>query len=771
MFRKSRSFFVRCAAFGLLLLGSALADRAAAARLTVVQEANLKKALPKFMARLERREAVKVVSVGDNISTFQQPQGFPRYDSAMAWQGRLLNRLGGYYFYHGIVDVDPHREITASQKEATAAWARFTSEMEVWQRTKKGAVPASPDALRFRADQEMPVTMSVPELVRLGLPAGLQAQPGIAIQIHNLARDGAQAPQAMEALTTGAFPAAPAPPPDLVTICYGVNDALGGVPLEGYRSFLTRAVEYAKTRGAEVLLAAPPVSFDPAAPRLSLGRTRPYAQVARDVATATGAAFVDLGAALVLAPSDLAALTANDAFAAAIVPLGRAFTYRAESPDTLHPNAGATLHMGEAAARQLIDGPVPSPIQVTGSLEMLGPEEANASLRVFNAGTTARTVVLSPLSFTGWQVKPGTADILFNLPPGKARRCAFPVIPAVTGPGPDRGVVRGSLIVSDDDQQTLADLALPTQPLGLIWPEGRFDAASGDLLLPATLTNQGIASVKGTATLQWMGRNPDIPFSLDPGQKLPLPLRLALPDPAASPRFHSQATLVVTLPDRTLHFSRQVEGVRHLGIEQRFPLVPANDVSTGNTPAEPDTWVTPFADARGIYFIVDIPNQSSAAYPSGTAWGGIEVQLDGRKAGENGTAGFVDRLVASLPAADGPVALRKVLPAVFGEGYNFDYHPDGFRVSAITRPDGSRRIEFNIARVNLTHHEWSLDGSGQNTLGINLRLNRNDPISGQNDPAAARVLTANAFGTTDARSLTVLELSRTPTPRWSIRVW
>ena len=755
----------------MLLTFVMAAGSAAHGRLTPDQESRLKKALPKTMAKLERRELVKVVSVGDSISTFYQPQGFPRYDSAMAWQGKLLNRLGGHYYYHGTVDVDPHREISTGQKEATAAWARFAAEMEVWQRTKKGVAPQAPDALRFRADLESPVSMSIPELVRRGVPAGQQMEPGTAIHIHNLARDGSQAPQAMEALTTGAFPVPPLAAPDLVTICYGTNDAVGGVSLDGYRGFLTKAVEYCLKHGSEVLLAAPPVGFDPASPRLSIGRSRPYAQVAREVAAGTGAAFVDLGAALVAAPSDLPSLTINDAFAAAVIPLGRDFNYRSDILDTLHPNAAATLRMGENAAHQLAAGPAQSPIEVTGHLEITGPDEALAALRIFNPTPAARTVVLSPLSFTGWQVKSGTADGLFNLPPGKARRFNIPLIPALPSPGPDRGLVRGSLILSDDDRQEIADLVLPIQPVAVIWPEGRFDAASGDLLLPATFINQGFNTLKGTASVQWLGRSQEVPFNLNPKEKLPVPVRLTLPDPATAARFQDSVVIVFTLPDRTVRFTRRIEGVRHVGLEQRFPLVAPDPWLAGKPAPEPDTWVTPFADARGLYFIVDIPNASSAAMPAGMPWGGIDVQLDGRKAGENGTAGFVDRLSAPLPTADGPVPLRKVRPAVFGEGYHFDYHPDGFRVSATTRPDGSRRIEFNIARVNLAQHEWSLDGSGQSTLGFNLRISRNDAITGQADPAATRVITATPYGVTDARSLTILELSRTPAPRWSLRVW
>ena len=143
------SRFIRHAAVRwLLLLASAHPALAAAPPVTPSQEAALKKLLPKTLAKLQKREVLRVVSIGDNLSTFYQPAGFPRYDSSMAWHGRLLDKLGGIYFYHGVVDVELHREITNSQKEAAAAWTKWNA----WAKTKKGPAPADPDALRFAAD-------------------------------------------------------------------------------------------------------------------------------------------------------------------------------------------------------------------------------------------------------------------------------------------------------------------------------------------------------------------------------------------------------------------------------------------------------------------------------------------------------------------------------------------------------------------------------------------------------------------------------------------
>ena len=755
----------------LLLLASTCLAVAAAASPTPAQEAALKKLLPKTLAKLQNREPLRVVSIGDNLSTFYQPAGFPRYDSSMAWHGRLLDKLGGLYYYHGIVDMEPHREITRSQKEAAADWEAWTQ----WQKNQKGPPPLDPDALRFRADLESPVAMPVGALIRRGFPASQQPEETAAIQIQNLARDGAQAAQALEALGPEAFPLPvapgdpPAPRPDLVTICYGLNDALSGLPLEGYRYFLTQAVAICQKQGVEVLLAAPPVIFEPGQPRESLGRTRPYAQIAREVAALAKVAFVDLGAALVEGPSDLQSLTAGDAFSAALVPIARQFQYHSGIMEISNPNAASARNMGEKAAATLLNGPAASPVEITGGMDLTGPAEAVVQVRLFNPSAESRTIVISPLSFRGWQIKAGTPDVLFNLPPGKVRRFSIP-LEAVSKP--DHGLLlRGSLLVSDDDRQYLHDCSFPVRPLSLTWPEGRVDGKSGDMIVSTTLTNQSPLSVKGTATIKWMEKSQSVPISLDPNKSMPLPLRLAFPDPTATSRFSRMVSVSIALPDRTLRFERLVEGVQHIEAGKRFPLISIAPPAPGTPIPDPDTLITPVVDSGGLYIRIEAPSAGGSAGKADQPWGIIDVQLDGRKAGENGSAGFVDRLNATIPWSDGPVTLRKIRPSVFGETYFLDYSQNGFKVTATTMPDGSRRIEFNIARVNLLQHEWSLEGSGQYLIGFSVRVSRVDPLTGEFNPALTRVVANSPYGATDARSLTPLDISRNPSSRWSVKLY
>jgi hypothetical protein len=124
-----------------------------------------------------------------------------------------------------------------------------------------------------------------------------------------------------------------------------------------------------------------------------------------------------------------------------------------------------------------------------------------------------------------------------------------------------------------------------------------------------------------------------------------------------------------------------------------------------------------------------------------------------------------------IPRDDRPGnVLLPVRTAVFGYGDANQCMPGSFRNRVTTRPDGGRRIEFNMARANLKEHEWSLDGGGQNDLGVNLRLFLCDGKAGGFSEAKTFVLSASGFPVSDARSLTLLELHRNPAVRWSLRI-
>jgi hypothetical protein len=248
-----------------------------------------------------------------------------------------------------------------------------------------------------------------------------------------------------------------------------------------------------------------------------------------------------------------------------------------------------------------------------------------------------------------------------------------------------------------------------------------------------------------------------------------------LPLPAADSvmRFRQAVTVNVTADGETHRFSRTIEGVRHLGLSRKVPLVPVARWRSGaaEEAGVPVPQLSVTANPSGIYVLIEVPPDLTADNVAGKPWGRLEVQLDGRKHAENGSLGSLGRVVAEIPHAEGTArVVQPVRTAVFGVRSSTKCAAESIISVVRSQSDGGRRIQFNMARVNLPEHEWSLDGAGQNDLGINIRLLLCDARTGGWSDAKTFVLTASAFPWADARSLTNLELRADPAAKWSLRI-
>lgn len=755
--------------------GAPEAAAGAPALTSAEQEARLRKFLPRTYPKLVGRKTIRVAVTGDSISQFYQPAGRQRYDSAKAWHGWFLSRLASRFFYNGsVVDIDPHREV----EERAAAYQKLLDE---W--ASGGKPPSVSPFASTGAPVPTPQQILVEGIPRTDMPEGEAV-----IRVHNLARGGSLVPHVMEALHTYAWAADPGSHPDLVMICYGVNDANAAYPLSFFRDYLKEAIRICRSRGADVILAGPPLILTGEA-RDALARTRPYSAVAREVADEAGVFFADLGRALARRPSDLQSLKPGICFAGALLPVRRYFDHGPDVEDLLHINGEGARVAGEVTAEELVNGSSPPALEVSGALEgPAGPgEDGILTLRVFNPTDREITAVVCPLGMTGYAVKPGTPDRLVTLQPKKGRRLTFPCTWG-TGRDPealtafqqtDGGLVRGAIFLCDDDTQEIVDFAVPVLPVALDWSAGRFDRQTDRLRLRTGVINSGRTDRQVTAEITWMGKTQRREIAVPAGGRTELPLELTLP-PAEGDVWRFRETVAVTLEadGRQVRYERGIEAVRHLGLEQRIPLTGAVAPPYSEASAvEPAAWVTISANAHGIYFVVDIPPGAVSGRTEVVDWGSIRIQLDGRGPSANGGAGFVDRLDADIPWSDGPLKLNRVRPAVFGETYRQDfYHPGwvgvrhAFPATVSTRPNGARRVEFSVARAVLDQHDWSLDGRGQNQLGFNLHLAFADPSLQSFNPAATCHISRSGIAFNDPRSLTALELTRSPSPGWSIRI-
>ncbi len=745
--------------------------------LTKEQEDRLKKYLPRTLTKLQRRDPVYVAVCGDEISAFHEPgQGDASSSHVMSWYGRFLDRLGGAFSYHGgVVDLNPPMARKAGELEKQ--WEGYRKLRAEWEKARKGEPPAIPGVPVDGADGP-DRELGVNDLLRLSQAPESVVPNSSAFYARNYSVDGAVAVQVFDPLLSLVWHTDEQSAPDMVIISYGARDALAGVSLATFRTVLEGAVAEVRRRGADVILAGPPPALDEASERAAVGRSRPWAAVMREVAEKADVFFADLGAAAVLQPSDLLNRTVEDSFRVSLAPVRRMFDHGRNIQDGLHPNAAAHLRMGERCADWLTNGEPVLPFEVSGELDTgSSPDgEAILSILVRRKSNDPLTIALCPLRFAGWEVKPGSPDRVYTFgdPARGGRKFGFPMVRSA-GPLPgDEEFIRGSVLLIDDEAQHLADVKVKVMPLVLLWPEERMDGVGGDHLLKCTLVNTWKFQIEVSLSLDWQGKQlPLPPVTIGAGQRVPLPVRLPLPPAESAFRFKDVVVLNATAEGHTWQFSRRIEGVRHCGLGQKLPLVPLSrwrGKATAEDAAAAIAQLTVTAHVNGVFFSIELPADAVSAPMEGKPWGRLEVQMDGRKAGANGTLGSVGNVVLELPREDGKGRLLPVRSAVFGYGNASLCKPGSFIHRITTRPDGGRRIEFSMHKANFLEHEWSLDGAGQSDLGINVRLFLCDAGTGGSSDAATGVLTASSFPPADARSLTLLELRGNPAARWSLRI-
>jgi hypothetical protein len=745
--------------------------------LSRIEEDRIKKYLPRTFAKLQRREPVFVAVCGDEISSYASP-GLPVTATThlTAWYARFLDRIGAAFYYHGGV-LDLRQPSQETSRVLEQQWKDYRKQRAEWERTKEGEPPRTPGI-----PEETPggprADLSVADMVRMSLPPNVRVPQTNAFYAANYTTEGAVAVQVLDPLRSLVFHTEEAALTDIVFIGCGARDALEGASLAAFRTVLEAAVAECRARGSDVILAGPPPALDEADERAAIGRARPWAAVMREVAEASGVFFADLGAAAVFGASDLLNRTPESAFRSVLPAVRAMFDHGAKVQNSFHPNAAAHTRMGERTAEWMRRGEPERPWEISGSTLNLGGGlngEDVLILRIASKAAKPVTVAVCPLRFTGWAVKQGWVDRVHTFQPGRgARLIKVPVVRTAEAVPGHEPYVRGSVVICDDEYQHLADVKAELHPCALLWPEERADAASGAQLLKCALVNKGKTDLDAALTFDWMGQQSPLPaVRVAPGASQPIVLQLPLPPANGSARFRQVVTVNVTADGATQQFTRRIEGVQHLGLSKKVPLVPTARWRTGA--AEDPTVVVPqlsiTANLSGIYFLIEVPAEVTADEVAGKPWGRLEVQLDGRKPGENGTLGSVGRVIVELPHAEGRArVLQPVRAAVFGIRSSHQCAADSIIGVVRSQSDGGRRIQFNMARANLPEHEWSLDGAGQNDLGINVRLMLCDARTGSWSDAKTFVLTASAFPWADARSLTNLELRPDPAAKWSLRI-
>lgn len=694
--------------FGCCLLGLAPAsaeettvDTNELAAIDKTAEETIKRWLPRThqkMKHANRRETVELQAVvlGDDncLPSLSDGRGGT---ATQTWHQLFLNRLAGRYFFSGGVRLAEGGQ------------------------NKPRAVKHPP------MDESETGPQTAPSLI-----AGTR---GPAIVLRNLARRGAVSLQAYEALSSNAFDYAP----DIMLVMYGLGDTAQAGSLQSYRNSLTEIVNQCKANSVDVVIVAPPLHMRKDW-RLSLGLSRPYASVAREVAEKANVLFVDAGAAQCALDEEM------DFATDALMPdqmlrhLRQQFE-RQGTEDSPFLSAKGHVIVADGAWEALSQAPTPPSMAITASLTLPPKPQSEARVKLNvtwpksdSGEKTPQPLSVSVLSMDRiWVPKTAAFD-----PEAKGRSAEFsipcqPVLP--TGPqmfgrgdltSGEEFFVRGSALLSRGGHVRLINFTAPILPLAVAFPPGRFSGLTDKLTLPVRIANGLPAPYQGQAEILWRGETQKVNLSVEAGQSRTLPISLNLPRDTDGRATKSQLTVRLTNGNETYEFHREIELAQDQILDRRAELVNRSTHLANAIPAPKGTdstsvGLTCKADGTGLYLIYDLPPiQGNPVKDQPSA--NLQVILDARAPGQLGGAGFCGQIILSVPWQDGRFSVDRLQPAVFGNGYDRTLNHQYFLASVTTQRDNRRQVRLSIPRAYFYLHEWSIGESGQNSVGLNTHV-------------------------------------------------
>ncbi len=752
--------FLSCLRLPVLLLAVCLtgtAVPAAAEELSAAQREQIAKFLPRSHPRMVKRdteEPLRVVVLGDSISNFYQPEADLCYDLDLAWHSVFLHLLADHFFLTGGVrQVGPVRRTSGAER-----------------------VP----------DQDAPSAEAKPLNV---------TTHGMAVEVTTLARDGATVLQAFQSLTTEAFDN----DPDLVLLMYGTNDAFAGVALHTYRQTLEAAAALCRSRGVDLIMAGPPLICG-GDDRSTLALTRPYARIVREVAEKAGVLSVDAGAAQALteaAPDG----PATDVLARVRRHVRRQYDHTGTT-DYFHPNTLGHRIIGEAVWKALHRSPDSATLTATGSFTLPAAADACGTLEITLRKAPSPEVQHAAISVLGfdrvwhpleqlpaanapkeWSAADAVASIrngrTFRVPCNSKKPSAPNPGARVDLPFGEDDSVTASALVSDGNWIRLMEVSAPMLPVAVSFPTGRIEASGKEISLELAATNAEATPFDGTAELEWRGHVESFPIKLEPSKRTSFRVKLPLPETTAVPHFKSTVTLRLKRAAAAYAFVREIEFSRNLALEETVELANRSRMVADVPPAPSEPGEAPHAtikgDASGLYLVVDLP-PASAATGASMHSAEIEVTIDARPPDQRGTIGFCDHILLQVPWRDGRFPVKKLRPALFGNGYDRDLNERFFLASLTTQRDSRRQVRLSIPRNYFYLHQWSLRADGQNTLGLNLIVSLVE--FGEASPSGSfpfqksYALVSPGMTRNDALALGVLDLHATPPAAgWSVRFY
>lgn len=734
-------------AVGLIAFSALFPFQVRAYPLTLEQRQRLKKYLPRTFPKLEARDPVHVVAIGDSVMLGYAPlsTAWESGNSLFTYPGVFLGKLAREFFYPGGV------RLLNPPQGGTDKLSEFLG-----------------DEIRFE---------------------NLSTMNGVMLS-------------GIQRTTTDAF----LNKPDLLLIQYGVNDALSHTSLDTFKRALNETILAGKEAKCDMIVFGPPlVNYGGGA--MNWGITRPFSSAGKEICDLHGVMFIDLGEHLIEWGGTGVDPDTHPQAAMEIVgdSMMKIFQYgpELEKPEKIHPCLRAEKYLGQMAFDDLLNGPRASDFTISGVASFEGGGEVRVMVSLRNQTGERKDGTIGALA-VGEGLIPEVPAQRFVIPPGQQAQVEFryrrtPVGKSRSGDvlyfplELDDDVCRFSYVVEDTLSAELLNLPIRIGPVSLAWKSKQFVGISDRIRIEWNLINGTDRPVSGEYQVG-MGKAVAglVNFSAPPLGNKNYFARFEFKGRAGQYKFKDDVWIEVHTGGESIRFDRELEACKDAVLGESIPMSSwadyanaplAGSIGRGATARPVGTAAVRFeADEKGLRVIASmkgIPIPELGKKPALRA----TLSIDARPPGEVRDFGFINPIFIYTRGSDGPGLTMPLELGTFGNGYNMILDPRGITSRLQTGEGGQKELTIQIPKTYFHRLKWNPE-SPDSILGVRLELTPADPNPGSKTVFDKKnsFLTSRAgfnfenkmirgLSEKDARGLTTLRLTTKPVNTWSVRLY
>lgn len=477
--------------------------------------------LPRTLERLDRREPVQILVLGDAIMETGTKEPAPDGDPLLqSFAGVFAKSLANQFYYTGGVRV-----------------LRAGSKL----RSKESMV----------------------------LGPEIQLRPVFTSSIVSAA----------SALATAGFQGRP----HMVLLAHGLTDGVRGTPLADVHAALRGVRDQARAQGAELIVAGP--ILEVAEPEeTSLALTRGVSSLMRGFCTAEKLLFSDLGDLSRLVQPAADASQAHLQFPA-VVQQYESFLSPAAAGKIALPSALMHDVLGRILFEDVMHGAPVMPWRLgTPAASLQGQGKMTLEFEISNTLTDELRLTMLPLVPPGFRLKDAN-HVELRLPPNGATTAVVDYALTDTQHLPLKdGRVRLPVLFIAGKTARIEELVAPLQPFSAGWNVRTAFNVEKEFNPEAEIENSSGKALSAAWEATWAGKKQDGKASLDASGAELLKLTLPMPlDEKAPFRQRQPLNFAVSAGNTRQIFDRYVELVRNFGLKEAVPLTAADSQASGVT--------------------------------------------------------------------------------------------------------------------------------------------------------------------------------------------